>query len=158
MSINPELLGKKVPSKSGNRPMSRERFASRVTFREKANESKAERSERRCSSYDSRTTASGRYGANNHSSRDPPVLWRKAHPEPGQVFGGWDKGVPKGSLRPIRRGGAERYSGAFRRGEAPLRPKNERLRWRAGLLGSGCCVRHRWTRDSDHRGAVADYL
>jgi hypothetical protein len=30
MSIGPELVGKKFPSKSGIRPMPRERFASRV--------------------------------------------------------------------------------------------------------------------------------
>jgi hypothetical protein len=39
MSIRPELLGKKFPSKSGIRPMTRERFISRVTFRDKVNKS-----------------------------------------------------------------------------------------------------------------------
>jgi hypothetical protein len=33
MSIGPELVGKKFPSKSGIRPMPRERFASRVPWR-----------------------------------------------------------------------------------------------------------------------------
>jgi hypothetical protein len=32
MSIGPELVGKKFPSKSGIRPMTRERFASRVLW------------------------------------------------------------------------------------------------------------------------------
>jgi hypothetical protein len=32
MSIGPELVGKKFPSKSGIRPMPRERFASRVLW------------------------------------------------------------------------------------------------------------------------------
>jgi hypothetical protein len=33
MSISPELIGKKFPSKSGLRPMPREHFASRVLRR-----------------------------------------------------------------------------------------------------------------------------
>ncbi len=33
MSIGPELVGKKFPSKSGIRPMTRELFASRVLWR-----------------------------------------------------------------------------------------------------------------------------
>jgi hypothetical protein len=33
MSMGPELVGKKFPTKSGIRPMTRERFASRMLWR-----------------------------------------------------------------------------------------------------------------------------
>ena len=74
---------------------------------------------RRCSYYDSRTTAGGSDGVDNLAGRDPPVLRYQAHPEPRQVFGG--------GIREFRKGASGQYEEAEHKHTVEL-PEEGKLR------------------------------